>query len=64
MYVGHRCEREDSVMDSHTTGPDSRFGRHGLPSTELLTDHHHNSIIKLTVCCYVWKVGAGFSGRV
>ena len=34
----------------------SRLGGYGTLSTELLTDHHHNSIIKLSVHWCVWKV--------
>ena len=29
-----------------------------------LTDYHHNSIIKMSVRLYVWKVGEGFPNRV
>ena len=32
--------------------------------TELPTDYHHNSIIELSVCWCVWKVGEGLPGRV
>ena len=32
--------------------------------TELLTDSHHNSIINLSICWFVLKVGEGFPGRV
>ena len=32
-------------------------------STELPTDYHHISIIKLSVCWCVLKVGEGFPGR-
>ena len=39
--------KRSSVMDSHTTG--SRLDGYGTISTELLTDYHHNSIIKLSV---------------
>ena len=34
----------------------SRSGGYGVLSTQLLTDYHHNSIIKLSVRCCVWKV--------
>ena len=37
----------DRVMDSHTTG--SRPGGYGALSTKLLTDYHHNSIVKLSI---------------
>ena len=42
--------------------PGSRLGGNGTLSTELLTDYHHNSIIKLSVrwCVCVWTVGEGF----
>ena len=42
------CVRADSVMDSHS---------YGTLSTELLTDYHHSSIIKLSVCCIYGKSG-------
>ena len=44
-------------MDSHITGPGVQdlVGTTSTLSTELLTDHHHDSIIKLSVHCCVWK---------
>ena len=41
--------RADGVMDLHTT----RLGGYGTFSTELLTDYHHNSIIKLSIHWWV-----------
>ena len=38
--------------------PDLRLGGCDTPSTELLNDYHHNSIIKLSVRWCVWKVGS------
>ena len=59
-----RCGRADSVMVSHPTGPELRHGGFSTLSTELLTDYHLNSIIKLSVHWCVWRVREGFSGRV
>ena len=39
-------------MDSHTTGPGFKPQWYGTLSIELLTDYHHNSIIKLNVRCH------------
>ena len=33
-------------------------------STELPTDYHHNSIIKVSICWCVWKLREGFLGRL
>ena len=48
-YVGEAAvgKRIALIMDSHTTG--SRLGWYGTLSTELLTDYHHNSIIKVII---------------
>ena len=35
-------------MNSHATGPGPRLGGYGTLSTEILTDYHHISFIKLT----------------
>ena len=48
------CGRADSVMDLHTAEMVWYF------STELLTDYHHISIIKLSVRWCVRKVEEGF----
>ena len=44
--------------------PCSRPDGYGTPSTELLTDYHDNSIIKLSVLWCVGKVAEGFHDRV
>ena len=64
MFVSMKssCGRVDTVIDSHTTGPGFKPLK-TLP-TELLTDYHHISIIKLSVRCCVLKVGEGFPNRV
>ena len=41
-----------------------RHHRSRVISTELPTDYHHISIIKLSVRWCVWKVGEGFPDRV
>ena len=41
----------------------SRPGGYGTFSTELLTDYHHTSIIKLCLCWCVWMVGKDFPIR-
>ena len=43
--------------------PGSKLDQYSTISTELLTDYHHNSIIKLSGRC-VWKVGEGFPDRI
>ena len=57
------CLRADSVMDSQTTGPGFKAG-YGTLSIELLTDYHHTSITKLSVCWGVWKVLEAFPDQV
>ena len=45
--------------------PGSKLSGYGTLCTELLTDNHHNSIIKLSVSLVcVWKVWEGFPCRV
>ena len=51
-------------MDSHTTGPEFKTQCNSTLSNELLTNYHHNSIIKLSICWCVWKVGEGFPDQV
>ena len=54
-----------SVMDPYTTRHmGSRSVGYGTISTELLTNNHHISIIKLSIWCCVWKVGKGFHNRI
>ena len=48
-YIRSSCVRSESVMDSHTTGPELRLSGYGILSTELLTDNQHNSINKSIV---------------
>ena len=43
-WFGNSCGWMDSVIDLHTTGPDSRLDAYG--TLFLLTEYHHNSIIK------------------
>ena len=69
MPVEQQAER--AVMDEHIaywirTPQDlnSRSDGYSTFSTKLLTDYHHNSIIKLSVRWCVWKVGEGFSNQV
>ena len=56
LYDRSSCRRADCIMDSHTTGPGfkTRCVRY---TNKLLTDYHHNSIMKLSVRWSVWKVG-------
>ena len=51
------CRRTPQVLSS------TRRDRYGTLSTELLTDYHHNTIMKFRVRWCVWKVGEGFPGR-
>ena len=44
--------------------PGSRLGWHGILSTDLLTDYHHNSIVKLSLRWCVWKVEEVLPDRV
>ena len=61
LYCTSSCRRTNNVMDSHTTGPGFKTRWIRYTFSELLTDYHHGSIIRLSVRRCVWKVGERFS---
>ena len=52
------------VNMSSSCGRVDRLGGYITLSTDLLTYYHHNSILKLSVRCCVWKVVERFPGQV
>ena len=48
-WIRVSCGRANSVIDSHTVGPEFKTRWDGTLSTEHLTDNHHTSIVKLSI---------------